>query len=196
MVKMYTSETIDLVDIENLRSWIEYMPKCFMENLENKKYNDRLVKDRSILYNINCLYSLIEKLTGRKPEYQNRNFDIGEIDLEQSYKKIINSIPSFDIEKYAKLKLTEEEQAFCHSFVGRCTKENSKEIESEIDRISNFFIRSYAKYLLIYSPKSDFRFSICNIQKRSNESGKKLKKEMKRISRKNGEAWKHSKVRA
>lgn len=35
MRTIYASDSIDLVNIDNLRKWIEYMPECFTSNLNN-----------------------------------------------------------------------------------------------------------------------------------------------------------------
>ena len=32
-----TTETINLIEIDNLRRWAEYMPECFTAKLENQK---------------------------------------------------------------------------------------------------------------------------------------------------------------
>ena len=113
------------------------MPQCFTSNLNNAMYNDRLIEDIFILYNINNLYSFIEEITGNKPDVENGHFSIGQTNLEQheKFNKIKNNIPNFDIQKYAKLKLTKEEQAFCYTFVKKCILENSNEIMNEIEGI-------------------------------------------------------------
>ena len=93
-----TSETINLTEIENLRKWAEYMPKCFTDNLEKEKYNDRLIEDRMILNKIDKLYIFIEKVTGKKPDLENCNFSIGRISLKQyeEFQELIK-IPTIDI---------------------------------------------------------------------------------------------------
>ena len=194
MITINTSDFINLKDIENLRKWIEYMPYCFTSNLNNANFKDRLIEDKYILSNIKKLYSFIREITGNEPDVENRNFSIGQITIEQYdiLNKIKNNIPNFNIQKYAKLKLTQEEQAICYTFVKRCTLENSDEIMNEIEGISNFYLRSYAKYLLIHFPESDYRFSTNNIGKRVSYANKRLAKDFKRIRRKEAEAWEHA----
>lgn len=194
MITISTSETIDLVEIEKLRKWCEYMPECFINNLACEKFNDRLVEDRLILHNINKLYLLIEEVTGKKIDCKNSIFNIGKTTLEQRDKldKIKSNIPRFNISKYAKLKLTEEEKLFCYSFVTRCSKQNSNEIADEIDSISNFFLKSYAKYLLIHAPESDYRISTNNIGKNVSEVSKKVEKAFKRIRSRETKSWAHA----
>lgn len=99
------------------------MLECFTSNLNNEIFNDRLIEDGFILHNINNLYSFIEEITGNKPDVENRHFNIGQITLEQHnrFNEIKDIIPGFDIQKYAKLKLTQEEQAFCYAYVKRCS---------------------------------------------------------------------------
>lgn len=149
------------------------------------------------MHNINNLYSLIEEITGNKPNVENKHFSIGETTLElyNRFNQIKDNIPSFDIQKYAKLKLTQEEQAFCYAFVKRCTLANSDEIMSEIEDIPNFFLRSYAKYLLINLPESNYKFSTSNIEKQVSRASQRAVKSLKRISRKEAESWCHSRDR-
>ena len=197
MITVCTNDFIDLEDVENLRKWIEYMPECFTSNLNNTMHKDRLIEDRFILYNINNLYSFIEETTGNKPDVENKHFSIGQTTLEQheKFNKIKSNIPNFDIQKYAKLKLTKDEQAICYTLVKRCTLENSDEIMNEIEGIHNFYLRSYAKYLLIHLPESNYRFSANNIRKRVSNANKRLVKKFKRIRRKEADAWEHAKDR-
>ncbi len=197
MITICTDDFIDLADVESLRKWIEYMPECFTSNLNNAMYKDRLIEDRFILYNINNLYLFIEETTGNKPDVENRHFSIGQTTLEQheKFNKIKNNIPNFDIQKYQKLKLTKDEQIFCYTLVKRCTLENSDEIMNEIEGIHNFYLRAYAKYLLIYSPESNYRFSTNNIGKQVSSANKRLVKEFKRIRRKEADAWVHARDR-
>ncbi len=191
MITICTGDSIDLADVESLRKWIEYMPECFTSHLNNAMHKDRLIEDRFILYNINNLYSFIEETIGNKPDVKNRHFSIGQTTLEQheKFNKIKNNIPNFDIQKYAKLKLTPEEQAICYTFVKRCTLENSDEIMNEIEGIHNFYLRSYARYLLIHLPESNYRFSTNNIGKQVSNANKRLIKKFKIIKRKESEAW-------
>ena len=197
MITICTDVFIDLADVESLRKWIEYMPECFTSNLNNAMYKDRLIENRFILYNINNLYLFIEETTGNKPDVENRHFSIGQTTLEQheKFNKIKNNIPNFDIQKYAKLKLTKDEQTFCYTLVKRCTLENSDEIMNEIEGIHNFYLRSYAKYLLIHLPESNYRFSTNNIGKQVSSANNRLVKEFKRIRRKEADAWVHARDR-
>ena len=173
------------------------MPECFTSNLNNAMYKDRLTEDRFILYNINNLYSFIEEITGNKPGVENRNFSIGQTTLEQyeKFNKIKRNIPNFDIQKYAKLKLTKDEKAICYTLVKKCILENSDEIMNEIEGIHNFYLISYAKYLLIHLPGSNYRFSANNIRKQVSNASKRLVKEFKKIRRKEAYTWVHARDR-
>ena len=191
MITISTSETIDLVEIENLKKWIEYMPECFVSNLAYKNFYDRFEEDRLILHSIDKLYSLIRKITGKEPDYANSRFDIGEVTLKQrdTLNKLKSNIPSLDIPTYANLKLTEGEKAFCRSFVARCSKDNSEEVAALIDSIPNFFLKSYAKYLLIHDPESDYIHSISNIGKFASGANKQLEKRFKVTEREEQLSW-------
>lgn len=170
-----TNEIIDLVSIENLRKWIEYMPECFVSKLDDEQFNNRLVEDRFILNNINRLYTLIEEITGEKPNCKSNIVAFNQINVDKynEYQEIVSHIPKFDIEKYAHLKLTEAEKELCYSFVDRCTKDNSDEIADEIANLSSFYLREYAMYLLIFSPKSNYKHSVNSINNDFKEGAKK-----------------------
>ena len=187
------AETINLVEIENLRKWAEYMPKCFTDNLEDEKFNDRLVEDRYILNRIKKLYSFIENVTGTEPNLENDNFQIGKITFDQyeEFEKLIK-IPSIDIENYANLKLTNEEKEFCYTFIDACTEDNSFVIESQVKNIDNFFLKAYTEYLLIHHPLSEYIGSEKNIQKHLATADKNLTKKFKQIERKEAEAWRNA----
>ena len=43
---------IDLVEIENLRKWIEYTPKCYIEKLKSGNLEESKLKDDLTLYKI------------------------------------------------------------------------------------------------------------------------------------------------
>ena len=188
-----SAETINLVEIENLRKWAEYMPKCFTDNLEDEKFNDRLVEDRYILNRIKKLYSFIENVTGTEPNLENDNFQIGKITFDQyeEFEKLIK-IPSIDIENYANLKLTNEEKEFCYTFIDACTEDNSFVIESQVKNIDNFFLKAYTEYLLIHHPLSEYIGSEKNIQKYLAKADKNLTKKFKQIERKEAEAWRNA----
>ena len=191
-----TTETINLKDIENLRKWAEYMPKCFTNNLEDEKFNDRLIEDRYIINRINKLYSFIENIKGAKPDLNDENFHIGQLSFDQyeKYEKLIK-IPSVSIEEYADLKLTDEEKEYCYSYVENCTKDNSFVIDAKVNNIENFFLKSYTKYLLVNHPKSDYISSVTNISKNMAVIDKKLIKKFKQIRDREIKAWETSKNR-
>ncbi len=66
---------------------------------------------------------------------------------------------------------------------------------NEIEGIPNFYLRSYAKHLLIHLPESNYRFSTNNIGKQVSKANKRLVKAFKRIRRKETEAWAHARDR-
>lgn len=187
-----SSETINLVEIENLRKWAEYMPKCFTDNLDQEKYNDRLIADRMILNRINKLYLFIESVTGKKPDLENCNFNIGKITIKQyeEFQELIK-IPTVNVGLYGDLKLTDEEKSFCYTFVDACTEDNSFVIDSQVNNIENFFLKSYTNYLLVNHPLSEYIGSENNIQKHLATTDKNLTKRFKEIARKEAEAWKN-----
>lgn len=191
-----TMETINLKDIENLRKWAEYMPKCFTDNLDNEKFYDRLLEDRIIIHKIKSLYKFIENITGVKPDLDNEFFRIGRLSFEQydEFEKLIR-IPTICISAYATLKLTKEEKEYCYSYLGKCNKDNSLDIDKEVNNINNFYLKDYTQYLLLHHPKSDYISSEINIQKRVIISEKKLVKKFKEIARKEAIAWEHRKYR-
>ena len=191
-----TTESINLIEIDNLRKWAEYMPKCFTENLENQKYKEMLIFDRLIIMKINLLYSFIENITGSKIDLNSENFHIGELSPEQykEYMKLVK-IPSLCIATYADLKLSDEEKEYCYNYVEKCTKDNSFDIDKEVDNIDNYFLNSYIKYLLINDPKSDYISSIKNISENVVRAEKKLTKRFKQIENAEIRAWRNSRKR-
>ena len=196
MLTMETTETINLVEIENLRKWAEYMPKYFTDNLEDEKFNDRLVEDRMIIHRIKKLYSFIENITGVKPDLENDHFSIGKLSFEQyeEFQKLIK-IPTINIGIYGDLKLSDEEKEFCYTFIDACNEDNSFVIESQVKNIDNFFLKAYTEYLLIHHPLSEYIGSEKNIQKSLATADKNLTKKFKEIDRKEAEAWRNSKIR-
>lgn len=191
-----TIETINLIEIENLRKWAEYMPKCFTDNLENQNYREMLMSDRLIIKKINLLYSFIENTTGNKINLDNENFHIGVLSPEQyeEYIKLVK-IPSLCIATYVDLKLSDEEKEYCYNYVEKCTKDNSFDIDKEVDNIDNYFLKSYIKYLLINDPKSDYISSTKNISENVVRAEKKLTKRFKQIENAEIRAWRNSRKR-
>lgn len=191
-----TIETINLIEIENLRKWAEYIPKCFTDNLENQNYREMLMSDRLIIKKINLLYSFIENTTGNKINLDNENFHIGVLSPEQyeEYIKLVK-IPSLCIATYVDLKLSDEEKEYCYNYVEKCTKDNSFDIDKEVDNIDNYFLKSYIKYLLINDPKSDYISSTKNISENVVRAEKKLTKRFKQIENAEIRAWRNSRKR-
>ena len=116
-MKIASLMTIDLSNINSLKLWIEYMPECFINNLDNEEYNDNLLEGRVILNRINKLYKLIEEFTNKEVDVTDNHFFIPmiEIDKYNYYESLVNSIPKFgseDIMKDAEQKLTEEEKKY------------------------------------------------------------------------------------
>ena len=66
---------VDLVEIETLRKWIEYTPKCYIEKLKSGDLEEHRLKDDLILYKIKKLYSLIKKIDGEL-DLENRKFHL------------------------------------------------------------------------------------------------------------------------
>jgi len=191
-----TTETINLIEIDNLRRWAEYMPECFTAKLENQKYREMLISDRLIIHKINTLYSFIENITGSKIDLENENFHIGALSPEQheEYIKLVK-VPSLCIKTYADLKLSDEEKEHCYYYLEKCTKDNSFDIDKEVDNIDNYFLKSYIKYLLINHPKSDYISSTKNISENVVRAEKKLTKRFKQIENAEIRAWRNSRKR-
>ena len=186
MITISTSININLMEIETLRRWIEYMPKCFTDNLENTDYIDRLEKDKFIAWNIKKLYLLIKEITGKDPDYENKCFNMGNLTLEQydRFQEIKNNIPiNFDFDTYAKLKLTKEQQLFCHNFVNNYLMINSTE-NNNIDDISDYFLKSYIKYLLMFS-----RIELKKITESINNAVRKLERRSKITEEEEKHSW-------
>lgn len=177
---------INLVEIENLREWICYMPECFISKLECDTYRNRLVKDRVIHNNIEKLYSFIEDVTQEKVNCKDSSFSIGIISMEKynQYDELLNAIPKLNVEEYAKFKLTNDEQQFCHNFANRYPKEKFFKLNDEIDSINNFFIRSYTRYLLNNLSKDEIKDITQNCWKQFAKSINELNRRQKKLERK------------
>lgn len=78
--------------------------RMFYQWIDNEQFNNGLVEDRVILSNINRLYTLIEQITGEKPNFTSKIVVFNQVDIDQynKFQGIVSHIPKFDIEKYAK----------------------------------------------------------------------------------------------
>lgn len=176
MMKIRTTKMINLINIESMRMWCEYMPECFTSNLENNEYNDVLAYDRFILHNIKELYSLITEVTGVEVDTNDNSFNIGLVTFEEhdKYIELINRLQLFDIRKEAKLKLTPSEQEECMEFTKNCTFETIDNLAN----IENFYIKSYTKYLVFNSSESGFLKQLDDEVEKLNEDFRKQQIQM------------------
>lgn len=182
---------IDLVEFENLRKWIEYTPKCYIEKLKSGNLEESKLKDDLTLYKIKKLYSLIKRIDG-KIDLENRKFHLKNphsIQEDREYKKLVNSLPKFDIYYYAATKLTDDERNFAYNFMKKCNKTNSKKMMEFAQKYPNFFVSSYLVYLLIQHPESDYIHSKKNIYINAQKSAKRLDVRLKKVRRKEINAW-------
>ena len=186
---------VDLVEIETLRKWIEYTPKCYIEKLKSVDLKEHRLKDDLILYKIKKLYSLIKRIDGEL-DLENRKFHLKNphsIQENREYKKLVNSLPKFDIYYYASIKLIDDERNFAYNFMKKCNKKNSKKMMEVAQKYPSFFVSSYMIYLLIYHPESDYIHSKKNIYMNAQKSTKKLDVRLKKVRRKEINAWNQAK---
>lgn len=147
-MEIQTTETVDIVKLEETLKWCKYRPNHFLSNL-NEERCVILAQDILIIKNIQNLYSLLH-IT---PEHKgNRQFIIGKISFEdyERLKLIRKKIELFNIEEEARLKLTETELNACTELKNLISFENIYEIE----RINNFYVRSYTRYLIFNNSDS------------------------------------------
>ena len=145
MIEIYTGETIDIVKLEEILEWCNYRPNHLLSNLTDERCA-LLAQDKLIKNNILDLYQLL-KITG---EHKcNHQFIIGKIKFEdyERYKLIKRKIDLFNIDEEARLKLTESELNACDEIAKLTSFENIHEIE----KINNFYIRTYARSLIFNS---------------------------------------------
>ena len=64
------------------------------------------------------------------------------------------------VSRYAKCKLTKDQLEYCKSFLKKCDSDSSYEVAKAVGAIENFYIRSYAQFLLIHDPNSNYSCSI------------------------------------
>lgn len=196
-MKIASSMTIDLNNINSLKLWIEYMPECFINNLDNEEYNDNLLEGRVILNKINKLYKLIEEITNKEVDVTDNHFFMPmiEVDKYNYYESLVNSIPKFgseDIMKYAEQKLTEEEKKVCLSFVKRSENMTKYDLENETSNIDSYFLKEAISAYLIAHPDSNYMFSKNVLNKNMAQANKRLAKRLRKIDYMEAIAWKHA----
>ena len=145
-MKMQTNEMIDITKIEFIKKWCEYKSDTFMPDIDEREL---LEDDIFILNNINRLYSLFNISNSDK---NNHSYSIGVIDFDdyKRYKKYMSVINTFDIDREARVKLSNQDYEKC--------REIAKTIAlNQLDRlnsIENFFIKSYTLHLIMSSNDS------------------------------------------
>ena len=181
---------LDMIEVENLRKWLEYNPKCYSEKLKSNKLDKQKLKEDEItLLRIKKLYFLISKID-EELNLTERHFNLKNphsSEEEQEYQKLISSIPSLNISYYASIKLTDEERQFAYDFMKKCNKDNSAEMREYAENYPNFFVGSYMVELLIHHPESDYAYSTKNVGTTVKKSTRRLTKKMQQISRKEKE---------
>ena len=188
---------LDLMEVENLRKWIEYNPECYTERLKSGELEEQKLEDDLTLLRINKLYNLIKKIDGKVSKKQ-RHFNLNNphsFEDDREYEKLVDSIPSLDVSHYASIKLTDEERQFAYDFMKQCNKENSREMMKYADNYPNFFVGSYMAELLRHHPESDYIHSTRNISISVENANKRIRKRMNEIRRRERESWDHSRYR-
>ena len=166
------SGSYDLEEIESLLNWAMYSPEHYI-NDPNKK--SAILSDERVIEKINKLLNFIFRCDGVNVDVENSSFSLsGVTNCElRRVNELIDDIPEFDITYYANLKLTNQEIEECHRYVEMCTDENSDEVMACVESIDNFFMKSYAKYLLIYDSESNYKWSRKKISNSVNEACKR-----------------------
>lgn len=185
---------LDLVEVENLRKWISYMPKCYKDRLNSGEFEEQQLRDDLTLVQIKKLYALIRKIDG-KLSLKQRHFNLEKphsLEDEREYKRLIENIPTFNISYYASIKLTEDEKKLAYDFMRSCDKENSKEMMNYAENYQNFFVGSYMRELLIHHPESDYITSTKNIGISVHNANERLNKEMKKIKQREQASWQYA----
>ena len=188
---------LDLVEVESLKKWIEYKPKCYVEKLKSGELDEQKLEDDLTLLRIKKLYALIKKIDGKLNKKQ-RHFNLENphsLEEDREYKKLVDSIPSLNISYYADLKLTDEEKQIAYDFMKQCKKENSREMMKYAENFSNFLIGSYMIQLLRHHPESDYIHSTKNLGIMAESANKRIRKRMKEIRMQEQEAWEHARHR-
>lgn len=188
---------LDLVEVESLKKWIEYKPKCYVEKLKSGELDEQKLEDDLTLLRIKKLYALIKKIDGKLNKKQ-RHFNLENphsLEEDREYKKLVDSIPSLNISYYADLKLTDEEKQIAYDFMKQCNNENSREMMKYAENFSNFFIGSYMIELLRHHPESDYIHSTKNLGIMAESANKRIRKRMKEVRMQEQEAWEHARHR-
>ena len=154
------SITVNLPYFANYKKWLLYMPGCFISNLNKKEYYYFLLQNRKILHSIEQLITFINQNTNKKIVYDtNIIIDNLNIDKYNELKKLIKSIPIFDIRKYAKYKLSKKELEEIDKIVNSSTNKKEKDILKEIENNSNPFFKEYAKFMVFNNPNSTILYT-------------------------------------
>lgn len=189
---------LDLTEIENLKKWIKYTPKCYVEKLKSGELDEQKVEDDlTTLCRIEKLYALIRKIDGRL-SLKERHFNLKKphsFEDEREYQNLVDSIPSLNISYYASLKLTDEEKQYAYDFMKQCNKENSREMMKYAQEYPNFYVSSYMIELLINHPESDYIHSTKNLGIKAKRANKRLIKRMEEIRIQEQESWEHARHR-
>lgn len=188
---------LDLIEVENLRRWIEYNPKCYVEKLKSGELDEQKLEDDLTLLRIKKLYVLIKKIDGKLNKKQ-RHYNLRNphsLEEDKEYQKLVDSIPNLNISYYANLKLTDEERQIAYDFMKQCNKENSNEMMKYAENFSNFFIGSYMIELLRYHPESDYIHSTKNLDIMADSANKRIRKRMKEIRMQEQDSWEHARHR-
>jgi len=146
------SVTINLAEIKELKAWLEYEPNCFKERCINGKYSEiEYLEDKLVLGYIRLIIFYIKTLIKDKLDFDCTDFVIAKLTPEQvlKFNRFKAMIPSLDIEKYAKLKLTNEELDLCHNILRFTNQDNVADMNKIVLELPNLFARRYAQHLLM-----------------------------------------------
>ena len=155
MIKINTGETINIVELEDMLKW------C--------RYKNNLTSDILIMGYIKKIYGL---LGITEKDKTNTKFSIGMMraDDYEHLKLIQKQLILFNINEQAELKLTKDELRMCKDHALKSSLE-------EIDKIDNFYVRSYSHYLSINASNSKVSNEISErVKKQSQGLREKIKK--------------------
>ena len=147
MNNKYKIKTVDIVKLEEIKKWCEYRPLIFITNKSIQK--EKL--DNFDIFLKNFIEHFYYKFNIQDKDKNNHSFKIkitnkDDFNFYRWFKYLINK---FNIELEAKYKLTTLELNYCHNISLNAKISNIEDLL----KIDNFYIKSYAKYLIFNSPK-------------------------------------------
>lgn len=138
--------------IEFIKKWCEYKSDTFMPYVD-ERHTELLEDDISILNNINRLYSLFNISDSDKNNHSfNIGSKIGVIDFDdyKRYKKYMSVINTFDIDREARVKLSNQDYEKCREIAKTIALNQLDKLNS----IKDFFVKTYTLHLIMSSNDS------------------------------------------